>query len=235
MEFRRFNDAGVEAFRDHLARLRENGALPTPTHLLTNPDLTEPLHPRVAGEPRAFASRMEFARWLYHLDEASGMALPRDDRGFWSWLSLAIFDQTCPKNDRGVRKAGADARYIPELGNFHRRYRHLLANPYDIFLLHRDQPSRAMIVMNGPLHLFGDLIEQICSRQIVRCPGAMELASHLFLGSNGAVKRGVSGKTVARRLAPLMNQYRLTWDLPEIHVPTFVQSLPKDLHRFLST
>jgi len=233
MQFRRFHDAGIEAFRDYLHRLRSEPTLAPPWGMLTDDALSEPLHPPIAAEPEQFENRMAFARWLHDAAEAAKATIPRADPGFWAWLSLALFDQVCPADGNGRRKPGADARHIPDRANWQRRYRHLLANPFDVFMLHRDNPERAAVVLVNPLHKPGELTEQFTARtEIVSCPGTMALASHLYVDPTTKTRRrGASGKS-ARRFGKLMNQYTRTWDLPEIQPARFAEMLPGEFDRF---
>ncbi|MDQ3288598.1 MAG: hypothetical protein M3Q42_10145 [Pseudomonadota bacterium] len=232
-QFRSLNSAGIEAFRNYLQRLRMEATLPPPRHLLIDDAFSAPLIPSIEGKPERFGSRMAFARWLSGTADRSGHAIPRSDSGFWAWLSLELFDEVCPQNASGKRKPGADARHIPESSNWRRRYRHLLANPYDVFLLHRDDPTRAMAALVNPLSKPGELTEQFTARvELVSCPGTMALASHLFIDAHtGVRKHGASGDA-ARRFGKLMNQFARTWDLPLTSAPKFAELLPKEFERF---
>lgn len=235
MQFRRFNDDGIAEFRAYLDRLRSEPALspPPPEALLQHPELSEELDPPIEATSRAFGNRMAFARWLHDAAGAADAVIPRRDAGFWAWLSLALFDQVCPVDGRGRRKPGADARHIPEFSNWKTRYRHLLANPYDVLWLHRDDPERAMVALINPIHQPGELTEQFTGRQeLIRCPGTMALATRLYVdGASGLRRRGASGKS-ARRFGKLMNQYARTWDLPLMPTDRFASMLPREFDRF---
>lgn len=234
VNFRRLNDTGIEAFRQYLHRLRESPLDAPPRSLLDDPDSSEPLGIEiVATAPDRFETRMTFARWLYSAADHQGRPVPRNDRGFWSWLSLELFDHVCPPNSHGRRKPGADARHIPDMVNWRRRYRHLLANPYDVFMLHRDNPRRAFVALVNPLHTPGELTEQFTSRiEIVSCPGTMALASYLYVDPRTGKRRpGASGAS-ARRFGKLMNQYTRTFDLPEIQPAEFASVLPREFSKF---
>jgi len=232
MRFRRFNPDGIAAFREYLHRLRTEPAWPPPLHILSDDQLSEELDPPIHAEPRRFNNRMSFARWLYDVSGREESMIPRSDPGFWAWLSLALFDQVAPVDGHGRRKPGADARHIPD-ADWRRRYRHLLASPYDVFMLHRDNPLRAYVALVNPLHKPGELTEQFTSRvEIVTCPGTMALASYLYVDpATGTRKKGASGE-IARRFGKLMNQYTRTFDLPEMRPDAFAALLPREFERF---
>lgn len=232
MQFRRLTSDGILEFRRYLAELRLNPTL-RPPEFHTADSYSEPLPQPVSLQPVPFRSRLDFARWLDSIPESS-TRLPRTDAGFWSWLSMALFDQVCPPDASGRRRPGADARHIPDFSRWTRRYRHLLANPYDVYQLHRDQPERAMVVLANPLHRPGELTEQLTSRlEIVQCPGTMALATYIFFDrSTGQMRKGAAGKSAAR-FGKLMNQFTRTWDLPEIRSTDFADVLPRDFRRFV--
>jgi len=215
MRFRRFNELGVKAFAEFLCALRANPETSVPTDLLTNPRLTEPLSVSIdAAPPVSFASRMEFAKWLHAAATANGVEIPRNDAGFWAWLSLALFDHVCPMDGKGARKPGANARHMIETGDWKRRYRHLLQNAYEILFLHRDDPARALVALVNPLNQPGELTEQINGRQeIVTCPGCMSLATFLCVDTDGNRRKGASGD-FARVFGKAVNRVSRTFDLP---------------------
>lgn len=215
MKFRRFNDQGVKAFAEYLSALRANPEAPVPTDLLINPRLSEPLSVSIdADAPALFTNRMEFAKWLHAAATANGVDIPRNDAGFWAWLSLALFDHVCPVDEKGRRKPGADARHIIDTTDWKRRYRHLLQNAYEIFFLHRDEPSRALVALVNPLYMPGELTEQINGRQeIVTCPGCISLATFLCVDAGGNRRKGASGE-FARVFGKAVNRISRTFDLP---------------------
>jgi hypothetical protein len=229
----RLKSAGVEAFRAYLYQLRNDPGARIPVELLNDSELAEPLAPAITATVRAFATRLEFAQWLHEAADQSGTEVPRGDVGFWAWMSLLLFDQVCPADASGHRRPGADARHILEVSNWRRRYRHLLATPYNVLQLHRDDPSRAAVILSNPLDKAGELSEQLSSRiDLVTCPGTMALATRLFIDpASGRRRRGASGEA-ARRLGKLLNQYSRTWDLPSADVSEFAAVLPEEFARF---
>lgn len=232
MIFRRFNDLGLKAFAEYINALRENPAAPLPGDMLTNDRLTAPLDPPIEAVPTTFNTRMDFACWLHDAAKAAETEIPRRDAGFWAWLTLWLFDQVCPLKN-GKRKAGELARYIPMFDDWKRRYRHLLATPYNVFLIHSDNPMRAALILNVPLSVLGELTEQFASRQeLVSCHGTMALATYLFVDIHANRKRSKASGNAARRLGKLLNQYTRTWDLPMIQTSAFAALLPKEFDKF---
>lgn len=238
MQLRRFNRKGIDAFTMYLDALRLDPSRPVPTELLTNDALVSPLAPPIqtpAPPVKGFASRMAFASWLHDAATASGAQVPRKDAGFWSWLTLALFDQVCPADAKGQRKVGELARYLPQFDNYLRRYRHLLATPYEVLLMHEDDPTCVAIILHSPLNVLGELTEQFASRQeLISCKGTMALASHLFFDSKGNKTKNRASGNAARRFGKLLNQYQRTWDITVMTPKQSSAILPKDFDKFKS-
>lgn len=217
MKLRRFNPEGLIEFAKVLDLLRSEPAAPVPAELLSSKRFTEPLRAAInVTVPPVFTSRFAFADWLHAAATASGEDVPRDDAGFWAWLSLALFDHVCPADDKGRRKPGANARYIIDASDWKRRYRHLLQNPYEVYYLHKADPSRALVALVNPLDQPGELTEQINGRQeLVTCPGCMSLATFLCIDADGKRRKGASGE-FARVFGKAVNRISRTFDLPEM-------------------
>lgn len=236
MRFRRFTDEGLALFQNYLDRLKtEDQKLDPPAVLMDEDRYATPLESAIEAEPLPFARRMDFACWLHDAAVAADTEIPRTDKHFWAWLSFALFDQVCPKDGHGNRTPGAIVRHIPDFSRWTRRYRHLLANPYDLYYAHQDNPWRAMVGLINPLHKPGELTEQFASRiELVTCPGSLALATHLYIDKDtGERRRGASGKS-ARRFGKVMNQYTRTFDLPEMEPKVFAEMLPKEFKRFVN-
>lgn len=232
MQFRRFNDKGIAALTEYLDALRLDPRRPVPVDLLDKPSLTQPLDAPIEAEPQDFATRMDFACWLHDAAKAAGSEIPRKDAGFWAWLTLALFDQVCPEKS-GKRKVGELARYVPQFDNYLRRYRHLLATPYNVMLMHEDNPMRVALILMSPLSVLGEVTEQFASRQeLISCPGTMALASHLFYDESENKRRKSASGKAARRLGKLLNQYQRTWDICIMDAKASASILPREFEKF---
>src|SRR5438093_4884494 len=182
MILRRLNGLGVQRFGEFLDSLNppDAQATPVPVSLLTDPDTSTGLGVEINIASRAFATRFEFAEYLDKKLTESGLETLERDIELWAWLALFYFDQLCPPNESGLRHPGERARWIPAIEDYRKYYRHLVAGPYRIYRAHRDQASRVLAVLAGPLNQPGDIAEQLASRQeIVTNKAAMELATIL--------------------------------------------------------
>lgn len=237
MKFRRFNEQGVKAFAEYLAALRADPTAPVPTDLLSNPRFTEPLSVSIDAEPPAsFASRMEFAQWLHAAATASEVEIPRNDAGFWAWLSLALFDHVCPADGNGRRKIKEDARYLPMLDSSRRYYRHSLVGPFYVYWMYRSSPKQAAAVLCGSLTQLNDEAYRLfVENQLVVMPSAIGALTRLYYDeSTGKLKRNSRTKKRGsiRRLATFLTRYARTIDLDVIPVNRLIDALPPEFNRW---
>jgi len=236
MNLSRLTEAGLSRFRVFLDSQETDAPEKWSLLPLDNSVTSQPLLPKINIELRTFTSRFEAARYLNELLGGSGHPGIEVDVELWAWLSWFFFDQLCPAGRDGKRHPGESARWIPDTGNFRRYYRHLLAGPYRIYRAHRDKPERALAVLVSPPHQPGDLVEQLASRQeLVTNPAVMEAATALYVDLEGKkVKRGSGGRGPGspRRLATVLKQFDVTWDLYAMDSARLLTVLPKEFEKF---
>ena len=108
--------------------------------------------------------------------------------------------------------------------------------PLFIYRAHKDDPQRARALLCGPVSAPGDVAEQLASRiEFVSNRGMVEVASRLYVDpATGTLKRGAGGKGAGspRRLADVINQFDLTWDLYGMSADGMLSLLPKEFKRF---
>jgi len=236
MKIRRLNSNGLERFGSFLDAASTSDPVPVPEHILTDPALTDEVFPETNVDKRNFATRLEAAEYLNQRFEIAGLKGVEQNGGLWAWLSLFYFDELCPQGTDGKRRLGERARVIPELSDFRRYYRHLLAGPYLIFRAHRDEPKRALALLCGPLYKPGEIVGQLAAYQeIVTNASIMTVATRLYVSeTTGRPKRGSSAKIggSARRLVNVLNQFDVTWDLYSIPAAGILSLLPTEFARF---
>lgn len=235
MKLSRLNQKGIALFAQYLADLRKAPKMPPPVELLIDPESSDEVADCDVPE-KHFMSRAEAGSWLQGLFESAGLIGVAKDKGLWAWLSLRFFDAVCPADGHGHRKPGETARHIPDVENFLRYYRHLLAGPWRISRAHREDSELALAVLCQPLHKPGDIVEQLASRQeLVTNRAFMAAATKLYVDSETRIpKRGAGGKSkgAARRLADFCNQLDVTWDLYAMEAGELLAKLPDEFKRF---
>ena len=235
MKLSRLNDLGVDRFADWLQNQKNGYASEPPIWLLADSGYAEVLSNKVEVEHQLFATRFDVGRHLFKLIEAAGLLSAEKDAGLWAWLTLMYIDTACPKGGKGPRKIGERARYIPEPHNFQRYYRHLLAGPFLVYRAHRDNPKRALCLLAQEVDKPGDIVEQLASRQeMLTNRAVVGAATSLYISSDGTRKRGAGGAGAGspRRLADILAQFDLTWDLYTANVDELLGILPREFDRF---
>lgn len=231
MKLRRFTDVGLAGFDAYLVALRCDPALEPPYELLDGSETSEVVA-EVEVEELEFETRYEAGEYLHGLLEEAALTDAARDKALWAWLSLWFFESVCPYDEQGMRKVRDRARYVPDVANFLKYYRHLLASPWRTYKAHRNDPAAAMIILCQPLDVPGDIVEQFLSRQgLVTNQGFLRAATHLYLNTEtGSPKNGASSS--ARRLASFHDQIEVTWDIYEMNPSEFLSKLPPEFDRF---
>lgn len=238
MRLRRLTAIGLTKFSEYLISLKSDPARPVPFDLLEASEFSEPIGQPTDIDLRPFSTRLEIAT---HIDIVLSNAQIHNagrDVGLGAWLSLFYFDVLCPINQTRVRKVREMPAYIPEPENYRRYYRHLIFGSLLIYRAHRDDPSRAMGYLCKPPHIIDDVVGQLAATQdFVQSQTMTELVTRLYYDSNSkTTKRGASSKGAGspRRLADVLNQFDLTWDLYATPVQEYLTLLPKEFGRFIA-
>jgi hypothetical protein len=239
MKVRRLTLAGLQRLNSFLDSLTTAVPDSVPTSILTDSETSEPLEGDVEIECREFETRFEFSQYLDSRLTDTALSDISRDIGLWAWLALHYVEQLCPTDATGRRRPGERARWVADVNNFRKYYRHLVAGPYRVYRAHRDDPSRVRAMLAGPVDQPGEIFEQLASHQeLVTNKGAMAVVTALYLNpKTGRTKRGAAGRGrgSARRLVDVFNQYELTWDLYAMSTPEMLDLLPREFDRFKST
>ena len=236
MKLRKFNAEGIARFSEYLDMLENEPKRLVPKQMLEDASCSEVFGRPTEVQIRAFDSRYDAAEYFDKILAQTEMADVERDVGLWSWLTLLYFDELCPPNKSGERSLRERPAYVPEPQNFKRYYRHLLLGPLLIFRAHHDSPKRAMALLCKPLPIIDDIVGQLASRQeIVTNPTLIELATRLYYDpSTKTAKKNAGGKGAGspRRLADILRQFDVTWDLYAMSLTEFWMVLPREFDRF---
>ncbi len=234
MIVRRLTENGITRFAQFLDSLAGERPMPYPDDLLEDDEDAPVLEPRIEVEKLEFPNRFAGAKYLN--ERFAALKGVEYDRGVWAWLALFYFEEICKRGHDGEYRPGEIARWIPENDNFRKYYRHLLRGPFSIYRLHRDDPDRAMALLCGPVREPGDVVEQLAARQeLVTNAAVVSTATVLYYDRDKrSLRRGAAGRGPgsARRLADLLNQLDVTWDLYGMSPEDLVTLLPSEFARF---
>ncbi len=246
MRLRKLNERGIEKFLEFLHSVPNNPNLSAPRDLLNHSETSiEVEGEEIEIDEKQFGSRYAAAEYLFQKLNRVGISGISEDRGIWSWLALFYFDELCPPKKGGDRKPGQDARWVPEK-SARRYYRHLLAGPYRIYKAHSSNPQCASIVLCGPLHEPGEIVENLASRQdLITNAALLSTASNLYIdASTGLPKKGaasrvkiVTGKRRGRpgtvlRMIDVIQQLDVVWDIFAMSPHAIAQILPREFDKF---
>lgn len=240
-----FTDSGIEKFREYLASLRSGNPSTVPGWLLTDAGTSEPFDPPMSiscvPARKPFTDRYEFGVYLKDRFSSSSVASISMDYRLWSWLALYYFEELCPADSAGNRTVLADEAYILDRKfKFEEYYRHLVRTPWLAVCQHGDR-SRVLLIPastpgSSPLSRRGEIIEQLAARQkILGNPAIVAGAYRMYFDeTKGRPKRGSggSGPGSPRRLALLVQQLELTYDLAACSPNDVVGLLPKEFERW---
>jgi hypothetical protein len=236
MMLRRLNEKGLARLSAFLQSFKTDTPEDVPLDILASPDTSEDIGVPIEVERRTFTNRFDAARYLDQKLSGSDLRNIESDAGLWAWLALFYFDQLCPPASRGRRSPGEAARWILQPTRARRYYKHLLAGPYLIYRAHRDNAERAMVLLSGGVHTLNEFVNQLASRQeTVTNKSLMQAITTLYIdpttlkAKRGAQTKGPGGP---RRLATVLNQLDVTWDLYVATTDELLRCLPREFDRF---
>lgn len=237
-DLRAFNDIGLSDFRAYLVALKNQPTLEPPRHILEDFRRAELVTGGAVVELRPFASKLEFGRYITQsLTGGVPDSVLRISAGVWAWLALFYFDEVCPVDGRGHRRALSLEKYIPSAGHIATGPdKHLLFFPWKMFSLHGDD---AAWLLGGPLREDTKVVRELSNsyrRNVSRT--FIQLARLLYFDSRGGkVKRGATTFRPGslRRLDRVVSQLDLTYDVFGVDAQTLATLLPRsEFGRWLS-
>lgn len=238
MTLRRFTESGIEQFRQYLTQLRTEPSLEPPMWLLGDDVATKPLSESVEVPTTLLGNRLTAAKMVDELLRTANLSGVERDIGLWAWLALNFFEQLCPVDGRGKRDPGALSKFIPEVEETRRYYRHLLLGPYMLYVAHRDNPDRLRALLCdkptiGTSETYRLFIE---NPTLISCNAAVEMATILYYDPDrGRIRRGAGAKGSGgcRRLVQVLQQFDCTYDLPMLTCERLLEMLPTEFKKFI--
>jgi hypothetical protein len=224
------NEEGIRRFQGYLGDLRQGVQVDPPWDILTDTWCSARLQRQVVIDKLVFKRKLEAARYLEGVLGPFGSRAVDQHVGLWTWITLYYFDQLCPPAARGMRRPGADYRFILDL-DFRRYYRHLLVGPYTIFKIHKE---KVPLLLHAPLQLVTKFNEELGSRQgFITNRGVMEAANYLYFDpKKGKAKSGAAVTTrkpgTLIRFVDVIQQLDLTYDLHSMTGREVVSLLPPE-------
>jgi hypothetical protein len=234
MQLRKLNEFGLEEFQNWLDLGAEG---PAPLQLAKSASTSSLVSADIKIPQRPFRDRYDFGRELVAMLKPLDVARISNDRQLWTTLALVWFDQLCPPLSMG-RKLDKTYRYILS-ADYRHYYRHLVRSPWQLV---RDHGENARLLLLSPLdnpyplRRHGEILEQLGGRQsVLRSQSLIAEANRLYASPlTGRPKKGVagSGRGSVRRLALVLRQLDLTYDVERLPEGRLVSILPKEFDRW---
>ncbi|WP_141456089.1 hypothetical protein [Pseudoxanthomonas sp. z9] len=240
MSIRRLTEKGRQEYRDWLAT-RKIGDVP-PKELLEGDAQTEAALGVEIDTGKKFAGRYEFGEYVVGVfSEIDAKAiLSQEWDGLWDWLTVLYFDQFGRKDSKSWHYTVTRRGHSGSLA-----YRHLARTAYEMYLRH-GVSSRVMLAV--PMDTWGDMSEQLTSRQKVAYHrGYIQAANALYM-SGGKLRRGAAGRVKPHakrkpgdtggkgggaRLALAVQRLSRTYDTHPLQLDGLLGLLPKEFAGFM--
>lgn len=231
MKLRRFNEAGIKAFREELALLRANPDRDPNPQLLEHREFTELVQPEIQVAQEFFRTKAETARYLTAvLGKIPAVTVERD-AGLWSWLSLFYFDSVCNRS-QGKWNVKNDYFYIFAPGNVRHFYRHLLFISWHMLRL---TPDFHRLFLSGPVATLPKVISEVAMRlYITRIPAIFEVLDRLYWDETrkrhkvGITDTKVHAGDLTHRFPTRIRQLEKTYDLMSLDADQLLELLGEE-------
>jgi hypothetical protein len=239
VKIRTLTDVGSSEFRDWLES-RSIGDAPSP-ELLESDSRTAVALDIEVDLNKTFSTRYEFGKYMTEVlgDAKVHELLSQRHDGVWNWLTVAYFSQFGKKVSKAWHYVVTRRGHSGSLA-----YRHLARTSVEMYWRHRES---SLVMLNTDMSTWGDMSEQLTSRQNVAYHrGYINAANVLYL-DNGKLRRGAAGRVPPKskrnqgdrrgkggvgRLALAVRRLCRTYDTHVLESGEMINLLPKEFSTF---
>lgn len=239
MKVRRLTQTGRELYLSWLEG-RAPGELP-PGELIDGPEATELVLDVDIDPSRDFLNRYDFGEYMVQaLGESNCKPLLNaTNDGVWDWLTVVYFGQFGRKMSRPWHYSVMRKGHSGSLA-----YRHIARTSFEMYWRHR---AASVVMLHVDLATWGDLSEQLTSRQnVAHHQGYIEAAHALYFPDGALVKGAASrvrpikkrkpgeqrGKGSVARLAVAVRRLCRTYDTHMLTTTEMLSVLPREFSSF---
>lgn len=239
MKLRRLTQAGRELYLSWLDG-RDPGELP-PVELIDGFEATELVLDVDIDPARVFLNRYQFGEYMVQtLGESNCKPLLNAiNDGVWDWLTVVYFRQFGRKMSRAWHYSVMRKGHSGSLA-----YRHIARTSFEMYWRHR---AASLVMLHVDLATWGDLSEQLTSRQnVAHHQGYIEAAHALYFPEGTLVKGAASrvrpikkrkpgeqrGKGSVARLAIAVRRLCRTYDTHTLTTTEMLSVLPREFSSF---
>lgn len=229
------NEEGVLRFKEYIVAAKADPALSPPRELLDDGRFSDPFRPLLEVDAGSFDQIYDLGCYLQEvLKDCDPRTISRN-HGLWSWLALFFIDVLAPPSDSGERKVLSESVYVLEgQYSFRRYYRHIIRTAWLAVREHGEKARVLLITSGGGAR--SEIAEQIAAYpDLFGCPNIVSAAYELYFDKTaGKPKRGSGGKGAGspRRLAAVVRQLQLTYDLNDCPIDVLLGLLPREFNRW---
>ena len=150
----------------------------------------------------------------------------------WAWLTFVLRDTLFKKTGNGY-KFGAYEVWMPsDPGDYYKAQRHKVRMPVQLYYQFGDDADHALC---GRPDTPGDVRENTTAQQDMFLPEFQKLCKQLYYNPESRkIKRGAGGRGAGSptRLAKVVRQLEVTWDIQSFSVEDWLDKLPPEFDRF---
>jgi hypothetical protein len=241
MKLRALTDAGSSQFRIWLESRGADDDLPE--DLLDGPSSVLAFVDVDVDLSKTFSTRFEFGKYM---DETIGdidvrKLLSKEHDGVWDWLTVAYFSQFGKKVSKYWHYVVTRRGHSGSLA-----YRHLARTSVEMYWRHGES---SLVMLNTDLSTWGDMSEQLTSRQNVAYHRSCIMAANALYLENGKLRRGSAGRVPPKakrkpgdrrgkggvgRLALAVRRLCRTYDTHVLESDEMIGLLPKEFSTFVA-
>lgn len=241
MKLRTLTDAGCSQFRAWLESRDAKDVLPF--DLLDGQSSTPAVVDVDLDLSKTFSTRYEFGKYIVEIlgDTSVHKLLSKQHDGVWDWLTVAYFSQFGNKVSKSWHYAITRRGHSGSLA-----YRHLARTSVEMYWRHRES---SLVMLNTDLSTWGDMSEQLTSRQNVAYHRSCIKAANALYLENGKLRRGAAGRVPPKakrkpgdrrgkggvgRLALAVRRLCRTYDTHVLESDQMIGLLPKEFSTFVA-
>jgi hypothetical protein len=239
VRLRTLTDAGSSQFR---AWLDSRGANDVPPDGLRDADGSAAAALDVDVDlEKTFGTRYEFGKYMVEIlgDSNVQKLLSKEHDGVWDWLTIAYFSQFGKKVSKSWHYAVTRRGHSGSLA-----YRHLARTSVEMYWRHRES---SLVMLSTNLSTWGDMSEQLTSRQNVAYHRSFIKAANALYLNNGKLRAQAASRVPPKekrkpgerrgagavgRLALAVRRLSRTYDTHVLDSDQIIGLLPKEFSSF---
>lgn len=190
---------------------------------------------------KTFQTRFEFGQYIVETlgDANVRKLLSHEHDGFWDWLTIIYFSQFGKKVSKSWHYSVTRRGHSGSLA-----YRHLARTSVEMYWRHQEN---SLVMLNTDLSTWGDMSEQLTSRQNVAYHRSCIKTANVLYLDGGKLRRGAAGRVPPKskrkpgdrrgkggvgRLALAVRRLCRTYDTHSLESVQMIELLPKEFSVF---